>query len=55
MWVSLEAIGENFIGAGGGWSSGPLFIGKVFSPSSNFPSPKKELTLLHRCLVVHIE
>jgi hypothetical protein len=55
MWVSLEATSESFIMTGGGWSSGPLFIGKIFSPSSNFPNPKEDLTLLHRCLMLHIQ
>jgi hypothetical protein len=53
-WVSLEAIGENFIETGDRSSSGPLFIAKIFSPSLNFPRPKKDLSFLHRSLVVEI-
>jgi hypothetical protein len=41
MWVPLEAISENFIETGGRRSSGPLFIGKIFSPSPNFLTQKK--------------
>jgi hypothetical protein len=55
MWVSLEAISENFIETGGGWLPGFLAIVSIFSPSSNFPNPKKDLALLHRCLVIHIQ
>jgi hypothetical protein len=42
MWVSLEAINENFIETGGGWPSGPLFIGKI---SSLFEPPQLEKRL----------
>lgn len=41
MWVSLEAISESFMETGGGWSFGHLFIGKIFSSSSNCLNPKK--------------
>jgi hypothetical protein len=54
MWVPLEAINENFIETGGRWSSGPLFIEKIFSPSPNFSHPKEDLGFLHRSLVVDI-
>jgi hypothetical protein len=37
MWVPREAISENVIETGGMWSSGPLFIGKISSPSLKFP------------------
>jgi hypothetical protein len=52
MWVPLEAISDNFIETGGRWSSGPLFIGMIFSP--NVPHPKEDLSFLHRSLVVDI-
>jgi hypothetical protein len=54
MSVPLEAIRENFIEIGGRWSFGPLFIGKILSPSPNFPHPKEDLTFLHRSLVLDI-
>jgi hypothetical protein len=54
MWVSLEAIRENCIKTGGRWPSGPLFIGRIFSPSPNFPHPKENLSFLHRSLMVDI-
>jgi hypothetical protein len=41
MWVSIEAMNENTIETGLQWSSGPLFIGKIFCPSSNFRTPKR--------------
>jgi hypothetical protein len=50
MWVPLDAVSENFIETGGRWSSGPLFIGKSFLPSPNFPHPKEDLSFLHRGL-----
>jgi hypothetical protein len=54
MWVPLEATSENFIQTSGRWSSGPPFIGKIFSPSSNFSHPKENLSFPHRSLVVDI-
>jgi hypothetical protein len=54
MWVPLEAISKTFIETGGRWSSGPRFIGKICSPSPNFPHPKGDLNFLHRSLVVDI-
>jgi hypothetical protein len=54
MWVALAAISENFIEAGSRWSSGPLFIGKIFSLSPNFPHPKEDLSFLRHSLVVDI-
>jgi hypothetical protein len=54
MWVPLEAINENFIETGGRWSSGPLVIGKIFSPSPKLPHPKEDLSFPHRSLVVDI-
>jgi hypothetical protein len=54
MWASLEAMSENFIETPGVWSSGRVFIGKIFSPQPNFPHPKEDLSLLHRSLVIDI-
>jgi hypothetical protein len=50
-WVPLEAKSDNFVEIGGRRSSEPLFIGKVFSPSPNFPHPKEYLSFLHHSLV----
>jgi hypothetical protein len=52
MWVPLKAISENFIEAGGGSYSGPLFIGKIFS--LNFPYPKEDVSFLHHSLAMYI-
>jgi hypothetical protein len=47
-------MSKNFIEPNGRWPSGPLFVGKIFSPSPNFPHPKEDLGFLHRSLVVDI-
>jgi hypothetical protein len=54
MWIPLVGISENSIEAGGRWSSEPLFIGKIFSPSPNFPHSKEEPNFLRCSLVVDI-
>jgi hypothetical protein len=54
IWVPLEAMSEDFIETGSRWSSGPLFIGKIFSPEPNFPHAKERLSYLHRNVVVDI-
>jgi hypothetical protein len=51
MWVPLEATSENFIETGGRWSSRLLLVGKMFSPSPIFPSPKEDLSFLYCRLV----
>jgi hypothetical protein len=54
MWISREAMGENFIKSGDGGSSWSLFIRQVFSPSSNFRDPEEYLSFLHYFLPVNI-
>jgi hypothetical protein len=54
MFLPPEAICENFIETVGGQSSGSLFIGRIFSPSQNFPHSKEDLSFLHRSLVVDL-
>jgi hypothetical protein len=54
MRVPLQMIIENFIDTGCRWSSGHLFIGKIFSPSPNLPYSKEDLGFLYRGVVVDI-
>jgi hypothetical protein len=53
MWIHLRPVRPNHIETNFGWTTGPLFVVKVFPPSTNLIHSIKHLGLLHCFLSIN--